>query len=162
MPGLEVKAELAPLAGERAGGLGPPVAVEPHGEGAPRRPADVVFGDSVRLAGFAVEPAELSAGQTATVTLFWQPTAPLVEDWTTFAQIVNANGDKVGQSDHRPGGEHYPSSRWAVGEELRDSHAVTLAADLGPGPYRLLVGLYTPEGGGLRYLGEPQFVGEVR
>ena len=75
-------------------------------------------------------------------------------------QVINAAGDKVGQSDHRPGGEHYPSSMWAVGEGLRDQHAIVLAPDLGPGPYRLLVGLYAPAPGGLRYLGEPQFAGE--
>jgi hypothetical protein len=162
MPGLEVKASLQPVAGERAGGLGPPVAVEAHGAGAARRPSAVVYGDAIRLAGYAVEPNELMAGQTATVTLFWQPITQLAEDWTTFVQIVNANGDKVGQSDHRPGGEYYPSSLWAVGEELRDQHTVTLAPDLGPGPYRLLVGLYAPQGDNLRYLGEPQFIGEVK
>jgi hypothetical protein len=162
MPGLEVKAELSPLAEERAGGLGPPVAVEAHGADDARQAVDIVFGDAMRLAGYAVEPDELVPGQPATVTLFWQPAAQLDEDWTTFVQVVNANGDKVGQSDHLPGGEYYPSSLWAVGEDLRDQHMVMLAPELGTGPHRLLVGLYAPQGDSLRYLGEPQFVGEIR
>jgi hypothetical protein len=37
-----------------------------------------------------------------------------------------------------------------------------LAQELGTGPHRLLVGLYAPQGDSLRYLGEPQFVGEIR
>jgi hypothetical protein len=162
MPGLEVKADLSVGDGERAGGLGPSYAVQPFADDPALQPVGVSFAGALRLAGYSLQPAMLGAGERAAITLHWQPLAPLTEDWTTFVQIVNARGDKVGQSDRRPGGEYYPTSLWGVGEKLRDTHLVTLAADLGPGPHRLLVGLYVPESGSLRYLGEPQVVGEIR
>jgi hypothetical protein len=121
----------------------------------------VDYAGALRLTGYSLAPEALAPGARVTLTLHWTPLAPLSEDWTTFVQIINANGDKVGQSDHRPGGLFYPTSLWAVGEELRDAHTVTLTSEPGQGPYRLLVGAYAPEGDGLRYLGEPQFVGEI-
>jgi hypothetical protein len=162
MPGLEVKANVWAARGERAGGLGPPQAVQPFAPDPALQPVDVSFAGALRLASYSLGMATLAPGADATVTLHWQPLAPLEEDWTTFIQIINANGDKVGQSDHRPGGEYYPTSLWAMGEELRDPHIVTLASDLGQGPYRLLAGLYAQQGESLRYLGEPQFVGEAK
>jgi hypothetical protein len=162
MPGLEVKADLAPVSGARAVVLGPPQAVRAFAPEPALTPVSISFGDTLRLAGYSLDPGAFAPREEITLTLHWQPLAPPVENWTTFVQLVNAQGDKVGQSDHRPGGEYYPTSLWAVGEELRDRHPLTLAPDLGQGPYRFLVGVYAPGGESLRYLGEPQFVGEVR
>jgi hypothetical protein len=162
MPGIEVKADVTASPGEPAAGLGPAHAVSSFTPDVGLNEAAIAFAGALSLNGYSLDPASLTSGEQANVTLHWQALAPLSEDWTTFIQIVNANGDKVGQSDHRPGGEYYPTSLWAVGEELRDRHAVALAADLGPAPYRLLVGVYARDGESLRYLGEPQFAGEVR
>jgi hypothetical protein len=126
-----------------------------------RRSADINFGNAIRLTGYSVAPATPAPGAPITITLYWQAIAPIGEDWTSFVQVINAAGDKVGQSDHRPGGEYYPTRMWAVNEELRDRHTLTIAPDPGSGPYRLLAGLYAPSGEGLRYLGEPQFIGEL-
>ena len=57
MPGLEVKAAMVPQPGGRAGGLGPPVAVDAHAADPARRDANVVFSDAIRLAGYSVAPA---------------------------------------------------------------------------------------------------------
>lgn len=160
MPGLEVKAAIAPAGGVRAGGLGPPYAVQAYAPDPALTAASVDFGDTLRLTGYSLTPQTLAPAAQVAVTLHWQPLAPLDADWTTFIQIINAAGDKVGQSDHQPGGEYYPTSLWTVGETLRDQHTLALAADLGPGPYRLLVGAYRQDGQALRYLGEPQFIGE--
>lgn len=162
MPGLEVKADLAPADDIRAGGLGPPHTVQAYAPDPTMRAANVDFADALRLTGYALAPEALMGGAQVTMTLHWQPLAPMSEDWTTFVQVINAAGDKIGQSDHQPGGEYYPTSLWAVGEELADRHAITLAPDLGQGPYRLLVGVYRQDGPDLRHLGEPQFVGELR
>ena len=96
----------------------------------------------------------------AEITLHWQPITRLGADYTTFVHLINANGDKIAQSDHRPGGVYYPTSLWKPGETLIDKHTLALPADLGPGPYTLIVGLYdnTAE---MRGLGETQEVGVV-
>ena len=36
----------------------------------------------------------------------------------------------------------YPTQNWAAGELVRDRHTLTLPADLAPGAYRLIVGVY--------------------
>jgi hypothetical protein len=77
-------------------------------------------------------------------------------------QVVSAAGDKAGQSDHQPGGAFYPTNLWAREQVLRDSHAITVAADAASGTYQLVVGLYVADGEGLRQLGAPQAVGEIQ
>jgi hypothetical protein len=153
MAGLEVRFNLAPEGAlVRVDG---PAAVVP-----PARSTGQTFGDAIRLAGYDVAPDALKPGGVAEITLHWQPITRLDADYTTFVHLVNANGDKVAQSDHRPGGVYYPTSLWKPGEMLIDKHTLALPVDLGPGPYTLIVGLYdnTAE---LRGLGAAQEVGVV-
>lgn len=162
MPGLEVMYDLAPPAGERAASLGPLVEVRRWAGTAPEVAVDALYGEVVRLKGYAVRPATIAGGGPLEVVLYWEPVSPLDANWTTFVQVLNARGDKVGQSDHRPGGEYYPSSLWRAGETVRDAHVLALSADPGDGPYRLVAGLYTPAGDSLCHLGEPRTIGELR
>ena len=103
-------------------------------------------------------PETLEPGETAAITLYWQPLNRLGADYTTFIHLINANGDKIAQSDHRPGGVYYPTSLWKPGETLGDSHTMRLPADLGAGPYTLVVGLYDAA---MQRLGEAQPIGAV-
>ena len=84
------------------------------------------------------------------------------EDWTTFVQLVAPSGEKVAQSDHRAGGEFYPTSLWPAGAQLRDAHTLAVSPGAAPGTYQLIVGLYIPTDKGLRRLADPQVVGEVQ
>ncbi len=161
MPGLKVKYDLAPAPGQSVGPLGPAVRVTAAPPAAPSHPADAVYGDTVRLLGFDVAPAVLVAGQPAQVTLYWQALRETAEDWTTFVQVVDGSGEKVGQSDHHPGGAFYPTNLWRPGEQLRDTHALQISPAAGEGPYQLLVGIYRADGSGLQQLGTPQIVGQV-
>ncbi|RME49537.1 MAG: DUF2723 domain-containing protein [Caldilineae bacterium] len=156
MPGLSLKADLAPL---------PPL---PHAQlvramplaGAPAHPADLRFGDRLRVTGYTL----LAATRTLTVTLYWQVTdAPPAEDYTAYVHLVGADGTGLAQSDHRPGGVFYPPSLWSPGETLRDAHTLPLPASLPPGEYRLVVGLYTqPRAGVIANLGDGQTLTTVR
>lgn len=161
MPGLDIKYDLAPFEGEQAGPLGPPVAVRPLSKVEPDRAAGVTYGDAVRLVGYDLLPATLAPGQPLQVVLYWEPLQLMGADWTTFVQVLNAGGDKLGQSDHRPGGDFHPSSLWSPGERLADKHVIPLGTELGSGPYRLVAGLYIQSGDALRHLGEPQTIAEV-
>jgi hypothetical protein len=153
MAGLEVKFNLSPE-GALVRVNGPAAAVPAV------RPAGQTFGDAIRLAGYDVAPDTLKPGGAAKITLQWQPIALLDADYTTFVHLVNANGDKIAQSDHRPGGVYYPTSLWKPGEMLLDSHTLALPADLGPGPYTIVVGLYDGTAD-FQHLGEPQTIGTV-
>jgi hypothetical protein len=158
MPGLDVKFRLLP-AGKLTRVLGPTA------EDAPRRPADAVFGDAIRLPGFDIAPMMLTPGASATVRLHWQPTRSLALDYTTFVHLINADGRVIGASNHRAGGVYYPTSLWKPGETLVDTHTFNLAGEnlageLGRPPYAVEVGLYVVDKD-LQHLGQPQRVGMV-
>ena len=154
MPGLEVKYRLEP-AGDRVRVLGP-AARNP-----PEKVSGATFGDTVRLLGYDMTPSPL-AGTEATITLYWQVLRPFAEDYTTFVHLVDTQGAKIAQSDHMPGGVYYPTHLWKPGEVLVDAHRLALPADLVPGAYSIVTGLYTaaPETG-LRHLGQPQEAGRL-
>lgn len=153
MPGLDVKFRLESATDGRLERVLGDVADHPPG-----RPADAVFGGAIRLVGYDLPAAGLTRGGSVALTLYWQPAQRLDADYTTFVQLLDAAGAKIAQSDHRAGGVYYPTTLWKPGEILADTHRLTLPADLGSRPYRLLVGLYTnaPD---LRLLGEPQTIG---
>ena len=118
------------------------------------------LGDAIRLAGYDLSPATLNPGGTAEITLHWQPLTRLDADFTTFVHLVNADGNKLSQSDHRPGGVFYPTSLWKPGETLVDRHTLAVPTTLGRLPYTIVVGLYD-SAAGLQLLGEPQPIGTL-
>jgi hypothetical protein len=137
MPGLEVAYRLAP-AGPLVRLLGRAAASVPASPGL--SPADL--GGQLRLLSATVSPTTLPPGQSLTVTLYWQVLAAPAADYDAFVHLLDANGQRVAQSDHRPGGVYYPSSLWQPGELLADVHTIVLPANLPTGTYTLHTGLY--------------------
>jgi len=127
----------------------------------PDHDLDLTFGETVRLTGYDLTAATLMPGQSLQVVLYWEPLQSMAEDWTTFVQVLNAEGAKLGQSDHRPGGDFHPTGLWLPGERLADKHIISLPSELGPGPYRLVAGFYLYPSEPLRHLGEPQTIAEI-
>ena len=130
MPGLEVAFDLVETTPPLVQVLGAAAAT------APQTPVDMAYGP-LRLAGYDWEPA---AGDPITVTLHWQVAAPLAADYSATVQLFDDAGEKLAQSDHRPGGAFYPTSLWKPGEVLLDRHTLTLPA--GAQPARMLLGFY--------------------
>ena len=103
------------------------------------------FGDSIALAG-----ADLSAplhGRVLTYTLHWQALAPISQNYTVFAHLLDAVGNLRAQEDTMPHNGRYPTSLWSPGEIILDPHILHFPSDLEPGRYTLRVGLYDPETG---------------
>lgn len=100
---------------------------------------DAAFGDQIRLLGYELAPA--AAGQPLSVTLAWQAQGPMETSYTAFIHLVDDEGRPVAQSDAIPAGG-YATSRWLTGEVVVDGHTLEVPADLAPGSYRLLAGLY--------------------
>lgn len=107
----------------------------------PQRPAMADLEGQALLLGADVEAGPGS--ETLTVTLYWQGTGAARRDYDVFVHLINAKGDKVAQSDHRPGGDFYPTTLWQAGEVLRDEHRLPIPT---PGLFRILVGMYHPGG----------------
>ncbi len=113
-----------------------PIALEPA------HPVESVLGGQVRLTGYTIEPDTPAAGQPLRLTLYWQAVAPMPHDYTVFVHLRRPDGSNVAQADHRPLGAIYPTSLWPVGETIRETSDLYLPAELIPGDYELLAGLY--------------------
>ncbi len=105
----------------------------------PTLPASITFGGQIRLLGYDQDPP-------ATIQLHWQAIAPIDRDYTVFVHLVAPDDTIVAQDDAPPGDPLCPSSIWLPGEVVLDPHSLSLPADLPPGTYRLLVGLYLQPG----------------
>ncbi|MHB1135135.1 MAG: ArnT family glycosyltransferase [Chloroflexota bacterium] len=109
----------------------------------PRQPTDHRFGDWLRLGGYD----QTQSGQALDLTLHWQALAKPTAAYTVSVQLLDAAGRLVAQQDSPPRAGHYPTSYWEAGETVPDEHHLTLPAGLADGEYRLLVVVYTTEGG---------------
>ncbi len=95
---------------------------------------DAVFGDSLALAGYRSANDRL--------TLLWAVLRPPEADYTVFAQVLDAQGQIVGQGDAPPA---LPTRFWRTGERFLTEHTLVYPRPLGPGVYRLVVGWYRPD-----------------
>jgi hypothetical protein len=75
------------------------------------------------------------------LTLYWQVDASPSIDYSTFVHLRDISGQTVTQQDAPPANGRYPTSLWEPGEVIVDEISLPLA-DLPPGPYTLVVGLY--------------------
>jgi len=114
----------------------------------------------VRLAGYALEPETVAPGAMLRVRLVWQALAEMETSYRVFVHLVaeraevehakghpGAEGGQVwAQSDGEPVAWTRPTTGWAVGEVVVDDREITLPAAMPGGTYRLLVGLYAPDG----------------
>lgn len=152
MDGLSLKADLQP-----AGTLfrASPVTARP----ATPLTADL---DGIGLTGVSVNPPQVAPGQAVTVTLFWQPNRPPDQNYSSYVHLLAADGRRLAQSDHQPGGDFYPSRLWLPGETLRDTHTLPLPNPLPAGQYRLAAGLYhQPRPGEFENLGDAVEIGTI-
>jgi hypothetical protein len=162
MAGLEIKAALEPAGHNlfRAAPLTAPPAIRVEADLPPAAWPGQPQPESIRLTGFDASP--LVAGQPLTITLHWQPAQPLTVDYTSYVHLLAPDGQRLAQSDQRPGGDFYPSSHWSVGEVLRDRHTLTIPAALPPGVYRLRAGMYyQPAPGVIIGMGDGRNIGEL-
>jgi hypothetical protein len=110
-------------------------------------PLDADFGDIIVLRGFDTSQHTPSAGETMTLTLYWQALQSPPHSYTTFVHVLDAAGNLVAQSDVLPGGGQWPTDTWKAGEWVTDEVLLSLPSTLPAGEYRLLVGWYVWETG---------------
>jgi hypothetical protein len=91
--------------------------------------------------------ASVQQGSVLPITLHWETRQPVTEDYHVFVHLVDAQGNLAAQSDSQPALWTRPTSSWTPGERIEDRHALLLPADLPPGVYTLITGLYLPESG---------------
>lgn len=110
--------------------------------GPPISATDFVLGDSIRLFGYEIEPAYLSAGDQLVVILYWESLRPVSTDYTVFTQLLGPDYQLHGQMDRQPLSGHWPTSRWLPGQKYLDKFTIDISQAAPAGEYVLLVGLY--------------------
>lgn len=113
------------------------------------------FDNQIELLGSDLSSAEIRAGETLTITLFWRSLAgPTSLDQTVFTHLVGPekpDGSPVWAGhDSPPLDNSYPTGKWAQGEIIADEHAFAVPPDAPAGTYRVETGLYAPQRGGAR------------
>lgn len=146
------------IAGDREGQPGPPLDVldlgfYPEQLAIDQRPA--TFGRRLRLLGYQRGAGELRGGfsvldgaqtirpgQGLLINLYWQPLGELDVDYAIFLHLLDAQGNRVAQRDTVIRQADYPTSRWHPLELAVDLADLPIPADLPPGSYRLILGVY--------------------
>jgi hypothetical protein len=114
-------------------------------------PADVTplawqLGESIHLVGARL-PQTVSRDDELPVTLYWRAEQTVFSDYVAFVHLIDEAGRLVGQDDSVPGQGKRPAPGWLKGEIVEDYHALPVPANLAPGTYRVLVGLYDANSG---------------
>lgn len=130
----------------------------------PTAPFDVVadanFAFQVQLLGIRTPGEIVPAGATVPVTVGWLALRPMETSYTGFVHLLDQAGQIVAQDDHVPQQGRRPTNTWLSGEVVEDDYELRLPADLAPGRYRLLIGLYDANAAGFPRLGATE-VGEI-
>ena len=111
-----------------------------------KRSVQATFGHNITLQEAQVLPA-LPPGAVLPVDLRWQANQPVAHNYHVFVHLLDEQEQHIAQSDGQPALWTRPTSSWQPGEVIEDRHALSLPADLPPGNYQLIVGLYLPESG---------------
>lgn len=118
----------------------------------PATPLDITFGAELRLRGITLLPHgdAYRPGGTLPVTLYWAAAAAPTKDYRFFLHLCRdcdlpppANDDGPPLAGYPPAGL---TSTWRVGDPVHDERTLVLPADLSPGTYTLLLGVYSGDG----------------
>ena len=120
-------------------------------------PVNARVGENVDLLGYvvrdetgqAVERVDVQAGGEVRLTLYLRAMAPLMEDYTVFAHLLDETGWLRGGQDNPPLSGTYPTRAWTPGEWVVDTYRIPVHRDAPSGAYTIEVGMY-PSAGGTR------------
>lgn len=108
------------------------------------------------LIGYNLPPATCSpsvnSGQalplaTCHLTLIWYADANFPTSMHVFVHLLDESGQIIAQSDGEPANWTRPTTGWLPGENITDTHTLTLPAELPSGNLTLRIGLYDPQTG---------------
>jgi hypothetical protein len=111
------------------------------------QPLKATWENGIKLQGYSLAPQPGQPGESLQVTLFWQISQPVTDNYSVFVHLLDEEGQITAQNDDLPRTGAYPVPWWQPGEIVEDVHPLALPLDLGGGDYRLIVGLYRPENG---------------
>lgn len=113
----------------------------------PQHQLGIDFDEGITLLGYEFGEDTAVSGQTIPLTLYWQANATPSQDYTVFVQLLGNNRELIASADAPPVNNFFPTSLWQNGDWIDDTHHLTIPANLPPGQYPILIGLYDPISG---------------
>ena len=121
-------------------------------EGAPfvvegiQTPMRASLGGMIDLLGYRVSQTAVLPGDGLRVAVYWQARQALPRDYVGFVHLISLSPKPWvhAQEDRPAGGDYYPSTRWQIGQRVRDEYVFSLPQDILPGEYIIETGMYTP------------------
>ncbi len=110
----------------------PTYAVPPPLDGAVDVPARYAFGEHILLIGHQ-NPAPAQPGEDAAVSVCWEASAPVPENYTVFLEAVGPDGQGYGRLLTYPGRGNYATSFWTPGVPFCDRYRLPIEAAM-PAP----------------------------
>jgi len=105
------------------------------------------FGDEMLAIAYDLDRREARAGDTVSVTIYWQPLRELATDYGSFVELRRGPGEPPVAEGKGIYANWAPSTVWRPGKYYPDTIKVVLPASLPPGDYTLVFGLYDPTQG---------------
>lgn len=121
------------------------------------QPVSIVFGDKIKLTGFAfgraltaktpdVNAARVSENSQIWVVLWWQLVRPEGKNYKVSIQIRDAEGRLAAQDDRLLIDDlHLDTSQWRVAKTTINVYTLELVSDVKPGEYTIYVIVYDPQ-----------------
>jgi len=103
---------------------------------APITPLDITFGESIRVIGYSMRPAQPRPGQPVELTLAWRALGELAPAPSLSVRLVGAGSDRIAQVDRLLSGNVEP------GEVRFERVVLPVYAFLAPGQYQIVLGVY--------------------
>jgi hypothetical protein len=109
----------------------------------------IVFGDQIQIAGLEISQNGLPLnsepilrGSGLDIQIIWEALAAMPTDYSVFVHLIrDTSAPPTAQLDAVIGG-NYPTGIWLSSERLTAAYNFPIPADLEPGTYQLVIGVY--------------------
>ena len=103
--------------------------------------------DAVALTGYSLSPgvAEdgIHKGDVLRASLYWRPDVPLRKDYASYVHLLSDPGEKIASQDNPHTGASKPTTEWIPNTIITDTASIPIPADIAPGRYLLVAGMYS-------------------
>ncbi len=115
---------------------------------------NINFDDKIALVGYELDRRIVQPGDKIRLTLYWQPLAPMEENYSVFAQVLGIKDQVWSRSDGWPVEGRSPTSHWELDDIVKDVRDLTIGLTTPPDFYDIEVGLYARGPGRLPTIAE--------
>lgn len=114
----------------------------------PSVPLEATFGGEIKLRGYSLDlfGGQVRAGGSLPITLYWEAITKPTNNYTMFLHLCrDCTIPPLAHNDHPPLNGYAPAGQtttWRIGDPVHDERTLQLPADLQPGRYTVLLGVY--------------------